>query len=123
MTSRDLPRLTSRHLPPSSQLATGVVLPDELGYTTKELRAGGITASELRKGKVYFRVEEWKEGGWMIREVRPRVSIRRPLRGAMRSAALASCLRPSHPEVVGCRRASAAARRRLLRLRAAGLRL
>ena len=46
---------------------------DDGGYTAKEMRGGPpphITANELRKGKVFFRVEEWKDGTWPTKELR-----------------------------------------------------
>ncbi len=54
-------------------LRTGAVLEDTGGYTAKEMRGGPpphITASELRKGKVFFRIEEWKDGAWPTKELR-----------------------------------------------------
>ena len=54
-------------------IKTLTVLPDEGGYTTSEMRHGPpphITASDLKKGKVYFIIEEWKEGGWPTKELR-----------------------------------------------------
>ena len=52
---------------------TGDVLEDSGGYTAKEMRGGPpphITASELRKGKVFFRIEEWRDGAWPTKELR-----------------------------------------------------
>ena len=54
-------------------IKTLAILPDVGGYTAKEMRGGPpphITATELRKGKVFFRIEEWKEGGWATKELR-----------------------------------------------------
>ena len=54
-------------------LKTLAILQDDGGYTAKEMRGGPpphITATELRKGKVFFRIEEWKDGGWPTKELR-----------------------------------------------------
>ena len=54
-------------------IRTLVVGEDTGGYTAKEMRGGApphITATELRKGKVFFRIEEWKDGAWPTKELR-----------------------------------------------------
>jgi ribosomal protein L13E len=40
------------------------------GYTVKELRGGGVTAAELRKAKVFFKLEEWKDASWPTNSLR-----------------------------------------------------
>ena len=52
---------------------TLAMLPEDGGYTAKEMRGGPpphITATELRKGKIFFLIEEWKDGGWPTKELR-----------------------------------------------------
>ena len=60
------PRAMCRRHVPS---LTGVVRRDDWGYSAKELRDGGVKAQDLRKGRVYFRIEEWQDAAWPTREL------------------------------------------------------
>ena len=57
-------------LPSPVPALSAVVRTDDWGYTSKELRAGGVSAQELRRGKVFFLIEEWRDAGVPTRELR-----------------------------------------------------